>query len=205
MSEVSYSNVPPMMAAIKSGDIEAIRSLLHAGHSPNEPQCYQVMIGEWPRDGEASPLELAVLENRMDMVQLLIECGADLTHNPEELLCGSLRSQDLTLFSFLVDVGAVSYTHLLFQLPDKIGAVFTQMLQLLYNIGVQHVAVTVFHIADMTPAALLHRAEVGIDRLPFYVPPLGHFGAHVLAAVAADKQAGEQGHIACLLYTSRCV
>ena len=105
MSEVSYSNVPPMMAAIKSGDIEAIRSLLHAGHSPNEPQCYQVMIGEWPRDGEASPLELAVLENRMDMVQLLIECGADLTHNPEELLCGSLRSQDLTLFSFLVDVG----------------------------------------------------------------------------------------------------
>ena len=40
MSEVSYSNVPPMMAAIKSGDIEAIRSLLHAGHSPNEPQCY---------------------------------------------------------------------------------------------------------------------------------------------------------------------
>ena len=53
MSEVSYSNVPPMMAAIKSGDIEAIRSLLHAGHSPNEPQCYQVMIGEWPRDGEA--------------------------------------------------------------------------------------------------------------------------------------------------------
>ena len=94
MSEVSYSNVPPMMAAIKSGDIGAIRSLLHAGHSPNEPQCYQVMIGEWPRDGEASPLELAVLENRMDMVQLLIECGADLTHNPEELLCGSLRSQD---------------------------------------------------------------------------------------------------------------
>ena len=78
MSEVSYSNVPPMMAAIKSGDIEAIRSLLHAGHSPNEPQCYQVMIGDWPRD---------------------------VTHNPEELLCGSLRSQDLTLFSFLVDVG----------------------------------------------------------------------------------------------------
>lgn len=44
MSEVSYSNVPPMMAAIKSGDIEAIRSLLHAGHSPNEPQCYGVSL-----------------------------------------------------------------------------------------------------------------------------------------------------------------
>ena len=105
MSEVSYSNVPPMMAAIRGGDIETLRSLLHAGHSPNEPQCYQVMIGEWPREEETSPLELAVLENRMDMVRLLIEAGADLTHNPEELLYGSLRSQDLTLFSFLIHAG----------------------------------------------------------------------------------------------------
>ena len=40
MSEVSYSNVPPMMAAIKSGDIEAIRSLLHAGHSPKFVPCF---------------------------------------------------------------------------------------------------------------------------------------------------------------------
>ena len=100
MSEVSYSNVPPLMAAIRGGDIETLRSLLHAGHSPNEPQYYQVTIGKWPRDDKASPLELAVLEKRMDMVQLLIECGADLTHNPEELLCGSLRSQDLPCFPF---------------------------------------------------------------------------------------------------------
>lgn len=105
MSEVSYSNVPPLMAAIRGGDIETLRSLLHAGHSPNEPQCYQVTIGAWPREEETSPLELAVLENRMDMVQLLIEAGADLTHNPEELLYGSLRSRDLTLFSFLIHAG----------------------------------------------------------------------------------------------------
>ena len=87
MSEVSDTKVPPMMAAIKSGD--------HRGDSfpasrrailPMSHECYQVMIGDWPRDDEAFPLELAVLENRMDMVQLLIECGADLTHNPEELL-----------------------------------------------------------------------------------------------------------------------
>ena len=106
MSEVSYSNVPPLMAAIRGGDIETLRSLLHAGHSPNEPQCYQVTIGAWPREEETSPLELAVLENRMDMVQLLIEAGADLTHNPEELLYGSLRSQD-----------PVSYTHLKWESP----------------------------------------------------------------------------------------
>ena len=67
MSEVSYSNVPPLMAAIRGGDIETLRSLLHAGHSPNEPQCYQVTIGARPREEETSPLELAVLENRMDI------------------------------------------------------------------------------------------------------------------------------------------
>ena len=45
MREISYFNVPPLMAAIRGGDIETLRSLLHAGHSPNEPQCYQVTIG----------------------------------------------------------------------------------------------------------------------------------------------------------------
>lgn len=41
----------------------------------------------------------------MDMVRLLIESGADLTHNPEALLYGSLRSPDLSLFSFLIHAG----------------------------------------------------------------------------------------------------
>ena len=56
MSEVSYSNVPPMMAAIKSGDIEAIRSLLHAGHSPNEPQCYHALW--FPAQSRPNPVFL---------------------------------------------------------------------------------------------------------------------------------------------------
>ena len=129
MSEVSYSNVPPMMAAIRGGDIETLRSLLHAGHSPNEPQCYQVTIGAWLREEETSPLELAVLENRMDMVQLLIESGADLTHNPEELLYGSLRSPDLTLFSFLVDAGAVSYTHLDQTMNQRLEQMMPELMQ----------------------------------------------------------------------------
>ena len=34
MSEVSYSNVPPMMAAIRGGDIETLRSLLMRGILP---------------------------------------------------------------------------------------------------------------------------------------------------------------------------
>ena len=105
MSKQVYHKMPLMMAAIKKGDIEALRSLLHTGYSPNEPQCYQVNIGKWVREGKTFPLELAVLENRMDMVQLLIEFGADLTNNSEELLYGSLRNHDLSLFSFLVDAG----------------------------------------------------------------------------------------------------
>ena len=48
----------------------------------------------------------------------------------------------------------------------------------------------------MAPTALLHGAEVGINKLALCIPALGQFGAHILAAVAADKQAGEQGHIA---------
>ena len=106
MSNIVYSNVPPMMEAIRNGDIDKLKSLLHAGYSPNELQHYQVNFDDWLRDEEASPLELAVLEKRMDMVQLLIESGADLTYKPEELLYGSLRSQDLNLFSFLTDAGA---------------------------------------------------------------------------------------------------
>ncbi len=41
------------------------------------------------------------------------------------------------------------------------------MFQLLYDISVQCIAIAVFHIADMAPAALLHGAKVGIDHLPF--------------------------------------
>ena len=70
------------------------------------------------------------------------------------------------------------------------------MLQLLYNGSIQHVAVAVFHVADMAPAALLHGAEIGINELPLCVSPLGQLWTHVLAAVAADQQPGEQGHIA---------
>ena len=108
MSEVSYSNVPPMMAAIKSGDIEVIRSLLHAGHSPNEPQCYQVMIGDWPRDDEASPLELAVLENRMDMAVDVLDIGTVHFPTGQIFACDPLVELEDTL-PFLQTIPAGTY------------------------------------------------------------------------------------------------
>ena len=105
MSSTEFLHLPPLMAAIKTGHIETLRSLLDAGHSPNEPQHYQVRIGDWERDAQSTPLELAVLENRMDMVKLLIERGASLRENSDEILFAALREKDLTMFSFLVEVG----------------------------------------------------------------------------------------------------
>lgn len=106
MSSTEFLHLPPLMAAIKAGHIETLRSLLEAGHSPNEPQHYQVRIGDWERDAQSTPLELAVLENRMDMVKLLIERGASLRENSDEVLFAALREKDLTMFSFLIEVGA---------------------------------------------------------------------------------------------------
>ena len=49
MSNIVYSNVPPMMEAIRNGDIDKLKSLLHAGYSPNELQHYQVNFDDWPK------------------------------------------------------------------------------------------------------------------------------------------------------------
>lgn len=49
MSNIVYSNVPPMMEAIRNGDIDKLKSQLHAGYSPNELQHYQVNFDDWPR------------------------------------------------------------------------------------------------------------------------------------------------------------
>ena len=65
--------MPPVMAAIKDGDIETLRALLDAGHSPDEPQRYLWKCGNMDREGEAAPLELAVIEGRKDMAELLIQ------------------------------------------------------------------------------------------------------------------------------------
>ena len=108
MSEVSYSNVPPMMAAIRGGDIETLRSLLHAGHSPNEPQCYQVTIGAWPREEETSPLELAVLENRRDpdILSILDRLGMDLKRYGGEALRSMASQGNQMLAEYLIQNGA---------------------------------------------------------------------------------------------------
>ena len=135
MRKAADANMPPLVEAIKSGDLEKLRFLLDNGHSPNEVQRYttsdlfqkvQSAIREMFGNGilakgameqfrmvnggeqehvQKPPLELAVQENREDMVRLLVERGADLTQNGDELLFAAIKCQNYSMLSYLVEAG----------------------------------------------------------------------------------------------------
>ena len=135
MRKAADANMPPLVEAIKSGDLEKLRFLLDNGHSPNEVQRYttsdlfqkvQSAIREMFGNGilakgameqfrmvnrgeqehvQKTPLELAVQENREDMVRLLVERGADLTQNGDELLFAAIKCQNYSMLSYLVEAG----------------------------------------------------------------------------------------------------
>lgn len=135
MRKASDANMPSLVEAIKSGDLEKLRFLLDNGHSPNEVQRYtttdlfqgiQSAIREMFGNGilakgaieqfrmvnggeqehvQKTPLELAVQENREDMVRLLVERGADLTQNGDELLFAAIKCQNCSMLSYLVEAG----------------------------------------------------------------------------------------------------
>lgn len=135
MRKATDANMPPLVEAIKSGDLEKLRFLLDNGHSPNEVQRYttsdlfqkvQSAIREMFGNGilakgaieqfrmvnggeqehvQKPPLELAVQENREDMVRLLVERGADLTQNGDELLFAAIKCQNYSMLSYLVEAG----------------------------------------------------------------------------------------------------
>lgn len=135
MRKATDANMPPLVGAIKSGDLEKLRFLLDNGHSPNEVQRYttsdlfqkvQSAIREMFGNGilakgameqfrmvnggeqehvQKPPLELAVQENREDMVRLLVERGADLTQNGDELLFAAIKCQNYSMLSYLVEAG----------------------------------------------------------------------------------------------------
>lgn len=135
MRKAADANMPPLVEAIKSGDLEKLQFLLDNGHSPNEVQRYttsdlfqkvQSAIREMFGNGilakgameqfrmvnggeqehvQKTPLELAVQENREDMVRLLVERGADLTQNGDELLFAAIKCQNYSMLSYLVEAG----------------------------------------------------------------------------------------------------
>lgn len=135
MRKATDTNMPPLVEAIKSGNLEKLQFLLDNGHSPNEVQRYttsdlfqkvQSAIREMFGNGilakgameqfrmvnrgeqehvQKTPLELAVQENREDMVRLLVERGADLTQNGDELLFAAIKCQNCSMLSYLVEAG----------------------------------------------------------------------------------------------------
>lgn len=135
MRKAADANMPPLVEAIKSGDLEKLQFLLDNGHSPNEVQRYttsdlfqkvQSAIREMFGNGilakgameqfrmvnrgeqehvQKTPLELAVQENRENMVRLLVERGADLTQNGDELLFAAIKCQNYSTLSYLVEAG----------------------------------------------------------------------------------------------------
>ena len=135
MRKATDANMPPLVEVIKSGNLEKLRFLLDNGHSPNEVQRYttsdlfhevQSAIREMFGNGilakgameqfrmvnggeqehvQKTPLELAVQENREDMVHLLVERGADLTQNGDELLFAAIKCQNYSMLSYLVEAG----------------------------------------------------------------------------------------------------
>lgn len=135
MRKATDANMPPLVEAIKSGDLEKLQFLLDNGHSPNEVQRYttsdlfqkvQSAIREMFGNGilakgameqfrmvnggeqehvQKTPLELAVQENRENMVRLLVERGADLTQNGDELLFAAIKCQNYSMLSYLVEAG----------------------------------------------------------------------------------------------------
>ena len=135
MRKAADANMPPLVEAIKSGDLEKLRFLLDNGHSPNEVQRYttsdlfhevksairemfgngilakgameqfRMVNGGEQEHVQKTPLELAVQENREDMVRLLVERGADLTQNGDELLFAAIKCQNYSTLSYLVEAG----------------------------------------------------------------------------------------------------
>ena len=71
------------------------------------------------------------------------------------------------------------------QQPGKGLLVGGQLADLLDDLGVQRVAVAVFHRADGAVAALLGGAHVGVDQLTVRRAAVGQLRAHVIAAFAA--------------------
>ena len=82
------------------------------------------------------------------------------------------------------------------QKPGKGLLVGRQLADLLDDLGVQRVAVAVFHRADCTVAALLAGAHIGVDQLTVCRAAVGQLRAHIVAAFAAPQKPRQQRHVA---------
>lgn len=82
------------------------------------------------------------------------------------------------------------------QQPGKGLLVGGKLADLIDDLGIQRVAVAVFHRADRAVTALLGGAHVGVDQLAVRILAVGQLRAHIVAAFAAAQKPGQQRHVA---------
>ena len=162
---------------------------------------HPALLGEGFQLGKAQLLRLALLMERVNLLHDIFRGGlagnGQGLHQPLDAVfrfCVLLFQQrQLCVVALLA---AADNLLGLRQQPGKGLLVGRQLADLLDDLGVQRVAVAVFHRADCTVAALLGGAHVGVDKLAVRRAAVGQLRAHIVAAFAAAQQPGQQRHVA---------
>ena len=92
-----------MEAYIKAGDVEAVRAKLDGGMSPDEK--FQFYNEEFDSVFTTDCMTLAILNNQLEIVKLLVEYGVDLNPDEDSLLYLALRNGCSSIFCYFVEQG----------------------------------------------------------------------------------------------------
>ena len=162
---------------------------------------HPALLGEGFQLGKAQLLGLALLMERVDLLHDVL-CGGVAgngqgLHQPLDALfrLGMLFPEQRQLCVVALLAAADDLLGLR-QQPGKGLLVGRQLADLIDDLGVQRVAVAVFHRADCTVAALLGGAHIGVDQLTVRRAAVGQLRAHIVAAFAAPQKPGQQRHVA---------
>lgn len=98
--------LPPMLEYIKTGNINAVRTLLDKGMPPNTQLHYKYIFLGDKLEATATPIEFAITNGQLEIVELLVERGAELNPIGESLLYLPLNFNYPSIFAYLVEQGA---------------------------------------------------------------------------------------------------
>ena len=162
---------------------------------------HPALLGEGFQLGKTQLLGLALPVERVDLLHDVLRRGVagngQGLHQPLDAVLGFrvllFQQRQLCVVALLA---AADDLLGLRQQPGKGLLVGGQLADLLDDLGVQRVAVAVFHRADRAVAALLGGAHVGVDQLAVRILAVGQLRAHIVAAFAAAQKPGQQRHVA---------
>ena len=110
-------SMSPLHVAVRSGDTAAVKSWIAAGKNlnPTYDEPTRGLEGNYARRLRVTPLMVAVVDGRLDMVKLLVEAGADLYAESDTQLPGWPR----TAFDDAVDAGRLDIVRYLWERSDR--------------------------------------------------------------------------------------